>query len=232
LRGEIIGEYLGKQGPHSYKEWKTMAYILDGIDAEKYGNEIGRINDGFPNIVGVPVSSGLRPSLRYIFIAAEPIKEGSEFCWDYGAKQSTKFGPYQELRPQALRNWIKEQDVSSLPDLLKRTRWKVVATGEASFDEYFLFKKLCYLLAPSVFFSLILEGVIDKKTAYALSHLRYMASATLPEGFEDLVSIASALREHPESVQEIKELIASKGIRQALQRGRKIINGSPPPCVT
>jgi hypothetical protein len=76
---QLMGEYLGKE---EYllrlKEGKTGNYMLGGLDAEDYGNEISRINDGFPNIAGINIKKRGRPE-RNIFVTCEPIKEGSEY---------------------------------------------------------------------------------------------------------------------------------------------------------
>jgi hypothetical protein len=133
-----------------------------------------------------------------------------------------KFGPYLELRPNALRKFLKEH-LNFVADYKK-----IRDEGAKSLEELCFFQKISYFLnTPPVLFSLILEGAIDEKTArqlwqFAQEHTVNTVNKKLFDGIKDLVAVVLACREHVESIPELQTLIATKGINAALDRGREI----------
>jgi hypothetical protein len=229
-RGDIVGEYLGKVV--SSKEIGTN-YRFESIDAKEYGNEISRINDGFPNVVVVTLFTN--NLARLIFVAAEKITKGSEFCFNYGPGHSVKDGPYQELRPQALRTFLKKHQ--DLQTLLSNSLPKV-RSCKASLKELCLFERVRYIMnTPSVFFSLILKRAIKEQDSRSLARLackydlvtRHYASTNPP--VNEIAIIASVCLKCKESNPEIKSLlselqsrIASEGIEKIMPLLEEIKN--------
>jgi hypothetical protein len=133
-----------------------------------------------------------------------------------------KFGPYLELRPQALRKFFKEH-----PNLAAEYK-KIRDEGAKSLEELCFFQKISYFLdTPPVLFSLILEGAMDEKTArqlwqFAQEHAVNTVNKKLFDGIKDLDVVALDCRKHPECIPELQTLIATKGINAALDRGREI----------
>jgi Ankyrin repeats (many copies) len=174
--GEVLGEYLGKV---SEKPTRSDYAIEGNIDGRFYSNEMTRINDACPNVVLVPLSNCRGRPSRKIFLTAEPIKKGEQFCWNYGF-HDVKLGPYQELRPIALRNFVEEN--RNLKPLILEMAINLGVTQQVTFTEFSLFEKLRYLLStPSVFFTLILEGKLDKNTCQDIWRLGYASGCIPPD---------------------------------------------------
>lgn len=102
--GEFIGEYLCKI---SHEPINSIYSIEPGTDAKDYGNEISRINDGFPNChdILVPCWQGLH--YRVIMRAAAPIKAGEQFLWNYIWEHPVKTQKgYVIFRKEAIREFV------------------------------------------------------------------------------------------------------------------------------
>lgn len=234
--GVIIGEYLGRVSDDNPRSSYTLAGPVDG---SQYSNELTRINDGFPNVVLVPLANIHGLSKRYIFITSSPIKKGDQFCWNYG-EHSVKLGPYSEMRPAAMRKYIQEVKEWGTEPLYSNFEYLITKlvvglgiTQQISLEEFMEVEKLRYLLeTPAAFFNLVFEGFLDDSTAHRLWQAAYfpacLISQSAPKELSNLVTIAIEARNYYRTMQSqdplkarefqtaIVENIAKKGILATL----------------
>lgn len=236
---EVVGEYLGRVANDN----PDSAYTLEGsIDGSQYSNEMTRVNDGFPNIVSVPIPNCRGMSKRNVYIASEPIKKGSELCWNYGF-HSAKLGPYVELRPKALREFVANgKNLTS--SLFNQLVFGLGISQNLNLKEYFVVEKFRYLLStPAAMFNLILEGVVDDKKAAEIwkwAYLSFCIPESAPKIIQDLVTIAIDFRKacpkiqgsNPEKsnalIMDVKNELETKGIVSALEFAKTTFNGMSP----
>lgn len=166
---EIVDHYVGEIKENLGKNANISEFFLEGdVDAQQFGSAVSRSNDGFPNMVMIELEH-CKGWDRAILVACEDIKEGEELCWNYGY-QSIKLGPYTELRPDALRNFVKKTDLNLLKEKIKKPN-----LASLTFEEYVELEKFRYLLStPSAFYFLIFEEVLSENQAEELYSLAYM----------------------------------------------------------
>ncbi len=226
----VVGEYLGRIGnnhsPHS-------RYQLADVDGRRYSNEFSRANDGFPNLVCVKIFNSHGSAIRYIFLTASHIQKGGQFCWNYGFHE-TKVGPYVELRPSALREYVKTMTKDDYRVLVPAYANEELIKSEVDFEKLIKIEKLRYLLStPAAFFNLIIEGILNDEIAYYLwEEVAYATWKTIPDyapvQLKELVKLAITHRVNFERIQvqdpgkakKLRELVnntlATKGILQTL----------------
>lgn len=186
----IVGEYLGfvstkvKNGPYATSK---------GWDAQYFSSPSTRINCSFPNVamMNLPASEEVEGlPCRLIFVSLEDVE--GQFCWNYGGHHSVKFGPYIELRPKEMRDFVRNNHVETLLNALllemsdRCPDWKT----------YTLAEQIRYIIqTPIALFTLTLEGLLSEKDADKLVKFGLM-SLLLPANPETLtfVDIASKLR--------------------------------------
>jgi hypothetical protein len=158
-QGAMMGEYRG----FLRINLKLNSYTLGdsggtGIDAQDCRNEVPCINDGFPNLILVPVRGVAGLSTRDLFAAASDIKAGEELCWNYGFNPPFKLSsPYAELRPKEVRDFIKKHPIEKLYLCIEK-----VSNRTCSFDELCIGEQFRYVLeTPSVIFLMIFDGTIS-----------------------------------------------------------------------
>lgn len=101
--GSLIGEYGGEfvLNEHDYLDFpdtfpkdrkEKCAYLFNDFDAKKVGNATRFINNGFPNTIALGfVEEGVD---KHLLISAEPIGEGEQLLFNYGAKAyDVTYGP-------------------------------------------------------------------------------------------------------------------------------------------
>lgn len=160
---DIIGEYLGLyqvqyENPSPY-------FVREGPESIKYGNEISRMNDGFPNATMIRLPKYRGVPYRRFLVALDRIEPGEQIVWNYGYGKM-KLEPHIELRPKETREFIKTHDVESLLNSLEMTKQQ----EDIHFNYYPEVEKLRYLLAtPSVLFNLILEGAVPPEQGRLLA---------------------------------------------------------------
>lgn len=155
VAGQVLGEYFGKivDDENSVQD---KEYLLNDVDGRYYRNEVAQINDGFCNTIILTLYDERGLFNRYILVAIDSIKAGEQFCWNYGFGHGVKEGPYMELRPKEIREFIKEHAMDYLVECHNKTLAK-----KASLEEFGLAEKFAYLLdSPSVLFSLALEEAL------------------------------------------------------------------------
>ena len=165
----IVGEYKGfldHEAAHS-------RYALGLIDSLNFRNEIPQINDGFPNTGLIHVENSNGVGDRYVLVATNAIEQGEQFCWNYGI-QSTKFGPYVELRPRETREFIQTHDLTTLQHLLLlRGHHKPI-----SFEQYGIAEKFRYITeTPPALFAMIFDGTINQTKALELKEFMIVREA-------------------------------------------------------
>lgn len=159
---DIIGEYLGLyqvkyENPSPY-------FVKEGPEAIKYGNEISRINDGFPNATMIRLPKYRGVPYRRFLVALDKISPGEQIIWNYGYGKM-KLDPLVELRPSETREFIKNHSIESLLKTLDLTQ----RTEDLDFSYYPKIEKLRYLLAtPSIIFILILEELLTSQQGLLL----------------------------------------------------------------
>ncbi|MEM1282936.1 MAG: ankyrin repeat domain-containing protein [Chlamydiota bacterium] len=190
---EIIGEYMGMIEDESV----SNNYSLTTTNAKDYRNQIPHINDGFVNCVLIPIHRVKGLAKRSLFVAAEPIAEGEQFCWNYGFDHSVKVGPYVELRGREMRKFIKKNNIKDLHRCLLLTG----TSGELSFEEFVKAEKLRYILStPSTLFQMALEDSVEPSTVEELHSLAYKMYC-LPQDSYPLLKLI------PKIALEFKDLI-------------------------
>jgi hypothetical protein len=187
----IIGEFKGVS-THVFVENR---YVLQGnMDCLKYRNEVSQINDGFPQLVIVPLLNCHGLPLRRALVASETIKKGEQTCWDYGFNKA-KLDPYIELRPKELRAFVKKlydhKYISMLVSCLVRSG----STNNVNFEEFGLAMKLRYVLGtPVPFFNMIADGTLNESKARELWKLANHAGSidfeAAPKILQSLCDIA------------------------------------------
>lgn len=174
-----IGEYKGAIVPTGNDNPFEVALSNNCIvDGSRERNEFVEVNDGFPNLVPFCLHHIEGMATRSIFVTADAIQSGDEYCWDYGL-HPVKIGPYVELRAKEARQFINSHSFEKLEQCLhdeNRNREKI------SLEDYLISKKLSYILAtPAVLFSMTFEQAIDAKTATQLNTMALKAGA-IPKG--------------------------------------------------
>lgn len=240
--GSVIGEYLGKTSEDGAK----TPYTLGKTDSSVYSNEMSRINDGFPNVVMVPIFNCQGVSQRNVFVTSQLVNRYEQICWNYGF-HSVKLGPYQELRPKALRQFVCEREHKGyFSSLLKKLVFNLGIKQDINFEDFIEVEKLRYLLStPPAFFNLIIEGFLNRGIAEALWTTAFFPTMCIPREapsiLVDLASIGIQCRNYYESMKvwdsekadkflsELKEIIATKGIVQALEFARAFRSGTKTP---
>lgn len=187
-KGEIIGEYLGniQENP------QENPYLLAKTCSLTHRNEIPFINDGFNNVVIVPIHNTRGLAIRYLFVAANQIARGEQFCWHYGL-HVVKFDPYSELRPTEVREFIKSENI----DELIRCIMVIATTREFSFEELVRAEKFLYILqTPAVQYAMILDGTINAAKAKKVLEASYCVEGMHQSAkvFEKLVDVAFECR--------------------------------------
>lgn len=227
-RGQIIGEYRGIIGEHSLSD----PFLLEKTSALTYRNEIPLINDGFINVVQVPIFDKRGLSKRYLFITANTILEGEQFCCSYGFP-GCKLGPYVELRPQETREFIKGANLEELIRCLMIS----ITSKKCSFEEFVLAEKFRYILeTPALLYAMILDGTLstlEAKNLFAISYRMNCIDQNAPKGLNKLVEIATdsykihqrLLKVFPKMAsaydQYFKALLAKEGIILTLYLAEK-----------
>ncbi len=181
-QGGLLKEYVGvKMIGESYGEYSAGT----DIDAKKFRNEMAMINDGFPNARFYKLANAAGLKERIVVVATDdiPPNDKEQICLNYGATHSIKFKfPYIELRPQALRTFVKEELLELTPciDWEKIIRFYCTKDDNASSplaDELkrFAFNdKMRYLLnTPAALFALILEGTLTSEQGQKLLNIAY-----------------------------------------------------------
>lgn len=168
----VIGEFTGRLNPFGASVSKFQCGN-DGTNAEKFSNGPTRVNRSFPNVAVIRVYNERGLPFREVMISISLIPEGEEkfaqICWNYGFNE-TCGGPYIELRPNALRSFLRMHPLSHLfkcvlDDLSDRCN---------SFEDFILAEKFRYILqTPSNLFILALEGFINLETAQKLLAAAY-----------------------------------------------------------
>jgi hypothetical protein len=186
---QVIGEYQGVIQPNP----EYNPYLLFNTSGLTHRNELSHINDGFPNIVCVPIHciSGL--PTRRVFITANQIQPGEQFCWNYGLNKC-KIRPYAELRPKESRDFIKSENVDELILYLRTTG----TSGRLSFEEFVRAEKFRYILeTPAVLYTMTLDGTLDSvkaKRLFTISNLMTRMDQNGPKILQNLVEIALECR--------------------------------------
>lgn len=201
---EIIGEYQGLFRPENDLFNPYMLDRMEGgkVDSEKFRNEIPHINDGFINVIMVPIYRARGLPSRYLFVAAEPIAAGSQFCWNYGFQRFKVVTPYLELRPCEVRKFIKSHSIRDLGRLLDLS----LSTGQMNFAEYVIAEKFRYILdTPSVLFSIIFDGILNEVDARMVQRMAWNRITELNPGAPgSLQNIADTALECRKTGQRLK----------------------------
>ncbi len=182
---ELLTEYKGAPYNGSLNE-----YVCKDTDCKDLRNEAAQINDGFINTVAIPLHHTLGLPSRLVFAAADTIEAGDQFCWNYG-RHSVKYGPYIELRPKAVRDFIKKEsdNTRTLISLLAI----IGSSGELTFEDFVRGEKFRYILStPSVLFAIALEGDIPLSKLKELHRAAYMMdciSDSAPENIKNMPEI-------------------------------------------
>ncbi|MGB7979051.1 MAG: ankyrin repeat domain-containing protein [Chlamydiales bacterium] len=159
----FIGDY---KGVLTHREIHNP-YVLGPIDSLEFRNEIPQINDGFPNTALLHIGDLQGVHDRRVLVATNPIAPGEQFCWHYG-KHAVKYGPYAELRPKEVRDFIQQHDIAELGRYL----FVRGATGDLDFNQVALAEKFRYILETlSVYFSMIFDGTLNKEKATELAKM-------------------------------------------------------------
>lgn len=211
-KGEIIGEYLAFEGDiNPMSRWMRK----DGYNAEKFGNELSRIRDGFLNVVVVPLPACQGRATRLVCVAAEPIKSGEEFFWNSEA-DLVKLGLFSQPRLHEMKTFLADKN-------LRHEFAKTIAmlkSPKATFEDYCYSEKLRYIFSsPHTMFFLICDPQLAKKDLPIMLHLaKSLCPADLRvENFFNLaLSIRLMIKNNPSLKPKLFDLIeqsmSEKGI--------------------
>ena len=164
----IIGEYKGVISVH---QPQSPYALSEGLESEEFRNEIPQVNDGFPNVAVIQIPNVQGLNFRRMMITLHIIKEGEQFCWNYGF-HTVKLGPYVELRGKEMREFIKGNDTKKLAQCLFLNGTN---SRHISFEDYVRAEQFRYVLqTPAALFLMALDGTIDEKKVRELNDLAYM----------------------------------------------------------
>lgn len=225
--GEVIGEYIGKVIIDSFVSDFSIQSDSGCLDGQKYSNGITRISDGFPNVMSIPLANCRGRPARSVFVTTSSIKQGDQFCISTG-NLNGKLGPYQELRPKALRIFLQEtKNLVRIYDLASLDSPEELHIY--SFDQICEYGKLHYLLTtPSVFFELTIEGGLDEEVAHKLWKRAFQMIENVPmdtqRSLQKLADTAIQCQQYCKKEpsmgkifkNELHHIIANKGIVKAL----------------
>lgn len=180
-QGAIIGEYQGV----IEQDTQSNEYLMYNVNSLTYRNEIPHINDGFINVVRILVHNSKGLPDRRLFVAAEKIAPGEQFCWNYGLHK-VKLGPYTELRPKETREFLKKENIDDLLQHLER----FAIAGDCSnfdFETFVPVEKIRYILeTPAVLFTLLYDGTLHESNSKKVLINNYMLNADLKENLPKL----------------------------------------------
>lgn len=204
--GDYIGEYLGAWEDYlTPSPYSLACEIGGGIEAKDERNGIPVINDGFPNVILVPVDNYKGLQRRDFFVTSEKVQEGDQFCWNYGFSIHQKvIGPYAELRPKEARAFIKQYSVEKLAKCLERVGERV-----CSFEEFVIAERFRYLLGtPSVIFLMMIDQTITVKegkalldhslTSNCISTYEIRSFKSIPEMAQQCINLQKKLAPYPD----------------------------------
>ena len=176
--GELAGEYKGLYTDGSL----VSAFSLTdddeyGVDAKDFRNDMPHTNDGFPNILLVPVRGVAGLSTRDIFVVADQVKAGEQLCSNYGFIPYLKaFQPYVELRAKEAREFVKAHSVQDLMQCFYK-----VAERDCTFDDFIIGEKFRYFLeTPAVIYWMLLDQTLTIDQGKALVQFA-LSTHTIPE---------------------------------------------------
>lgn len=194
----VVGEYMGKM---CAKIPSSAYWLFNGGDAQRKSSPVTRINCGFPNVamMRIPAQEGVEGlDYRLAFVSLEEID--GQFCWNYGGHHHVKTGPYVELRPQAMRDFVRSNDLVYLLTCLLND----MGDRCKDWETYVKAEKTRYIVqTPSALFLLILEGLIPAPIAYVM--LAIAETGKLVQGlekFSHLSDVAIALHKLYQTIQE------------------------------
>ncbi len=203
--GELMGEYKGLFTTGNTVSAYALAYKNGkGVDALKYRNEIPQINDGFINVVLMPGRCLAGLSARDLFVTADVVNMGEQFCWNYGYSPRLKIGsPYAELRPKEAREFIKHHKISDLVKCLEKSGKRT-----CSFEEFTKAEKFRYILqTPSVIFLMIFDGTILLKEGEELLKISVKMDCITDEEVLSLASLFTTVKECIDMRQRIEKMM-------------------------
>ena len=203
--GELMGEYKGLFTMGNTVSAYALAYKNGkGVEALKYRNEIPQINDGFINVVLMPGRCIAGLTARGLFVTADVVNVGEQFCWNYGYSPHLKIGfPYAELRPKEAREFIKHHKTSDLVECLEKSGKRT-----CSFEEFVKAEKFRYILqTPSVIFLMIFDGTIHLKEGEALLKISVTMDCITDEEMLPLASLIITVKECIDMRQRIEKIM-------------------------
>lgn len=182
---EVVGEYLGE-----YTTVQSGNYTLTldpeiGINAEKYGNGLSRVNDSFPNLFLQIIWHAERFPYRALLVSLEVIEPGEQLSFNYGAHDLKK-GPHQELREAAAIEFIKKYEAKDWIKCLEKLN--PLLFKSFTMEEIAFVAKFHYLLqTPTTLLSLMFRGEIPYEKGKEFFVLAASEQKHLPKKlFEDL----------------------------------------------
>jgi hypothetical protein len=203
-KGALLGEYIGVIGD-SGEAKSNYTLSTEGPDGLKGGNEISRVNCSFPNsaVIGVFNTKGVAKR-RLLIQLDNSVDPGGQYCWNYGFNE-VKLGPYIELRPQAMRDFIKEQLKEDPMHLLMASVSEAMGRN-MSFEEFAKAEKLRYIVqTPAALYAMVLDGSLSAKVAKKLLSTAFMLQlipATVPKLIKKTIEIAQKARDMSHSLEK------------------------------
>lgn len=194
IKGSFLGKYTGicvkppVNVPFTEAALGNLppTYLYDKFDAEKLGNAMRLINDGWPNCIsianpdhgeGIPYSISL--------VVSEDVNEGEQLFYDYGTKGelvSLKWGKYILQRKEEMKKTFEipmDEFIKTFTE--KYETVKALRTAEAKIDFLNYETKITYLFnTPSAMLYLFLTNSLSPQDLYSLMSSEIVRELILP----------------------------------------------------
>jgi hypothetical protein len=160
-KGRVVSEYIGEFLPETFR---PSHYRWGPIDALKYRNISGLIEDGFPNVAAFHLYDVDNLPFRVIFVAIEEILPGSMVTVNYGMNHSVKLFTHTEYQKHSLKSFFLGNPLNKIILKIKELRGRTPKElgWKRSLELENLVAKLRYLYhTPKALIQL--EGIVKKE---------------------------------------------------------------------
>lgn len=166
-KGTIITEYLGEWAQQSKS---FSSYRWGPIDALRFRNCGGMVEDGFPNVAAFHLYGVNKLPLRILFVALETIPAGEMITINYGLSHSVKINYHSEYRLNAMIDFFKKNSLDQLFKMISTSisRKRAELGWNKCLELESLIAKVQYLFqTPSALMHLLIENIITPKEAFS-----------------------------------------------------------------
>lgn len=148
--------YIGEQLKD--KNTSDLEYTMDTVSSKKFRGLMAMINDGPPNLAGIPVYNFRGLPKLIVFYASRDIQKGEQLLINYANNHPVKFGSHVELNLPYVVQFLKERP---LDKCIQFSANQQSANSPIFFKWFHSFDMLGYLLnTPTTMMEVITQGLV------------------------------------------------------------------------